>query len=457
MLFRYAVYIFFAAESVFALPSSFARSKGADAKVPYLSSRHLKRNDAPSYSSNSSSNFPYGSTKVRGVNIGGWLVLEPWITPDIFAPYPGVVDEYTLGKTLDYGSALSVLRKHWETWASEADFEKIAKAGFNHVRIPIGYWAYHKFDNDPYVQGAAPYLDRAIGWARKAGLKVWIDLHGAPGSQNGFDNSGQLLSTPTWGQGNTVNQTLQVLTQMTTKYTRQEYQDVVAGIELLNEPFGQQLNDLENFYRSGYDLVRKGSNNTAVVLQDGFHWGWDFNGFLSDTDNITHNAQKVLLDHHEYQVFDNTLIQYSNERHRQAVCNSTQAFQYTDKWVVIGEWSGAMTDCAKWLNGKDVGARYDATFNKTATASAPAANITATGDCSHIRNSAEDWDPKLKDDTRKYIEAQLDVFEGNAQGWFFWNFKTQGSPEWDLFQLLDAELFPQPLDDRKFDRISCPK
>ncbi|KAI2481138.1 Glucan 13-beta-glucosidase [Pyrenophora tritici-repentis] len=28
--------------------------------------------------------FNWGTDKVRGVNIGGWLVLEPWITPSIF-------------------------------------------------------------------------------------------------------------------------------------------------------------------------------------------------------------------------------------------------------------------------------------------------------------------------------------------------------------------------------------
>lgn len=32
----------------------------------------------------SGSKFPFGSKKVRGVNLGGWLVLEPWITPSIF-------------------------------------------------------------------------------------------------------------------------------------------------------------------------------------------------------------------------------------------------------------------------------------------------------------------------------------------------------------------------------------
>lgn len=37
--------------------------------------------------------FSFGSEKVRGVNLGGWFVLEPWITPSIFEATPdNVVD-----------------------------------------------------------------------------------------------------------------------------------------------------------------------------------------------------------------------------------------------------------------------------------------------------------------------------------------------------------------------------
>jgi glucan 1,3-beta-glucosidase len=37
--------------------------------------------------------FDFGNTKVRGVNLGGWFVLEPWITPSIFEATPdNVVD-----------------------------------------------------------------------------------------------------------------------------------------------------------------------------------------------------------------------------------------------------------------------------------------------------------------------------------------------------------------------------
>lgn len=35
--------------------------------------------------------FDFGNTKVRGVNLGGWFVLEPWITPSIFEATPDEV------------------------------------------------------------------------------------------------------------------------------------------------------------------------------------------------------------------------------------------------------------------------------------------------------------------------------------------------------------------------------
>lgn len=101
----------------------------------------------------------------------------------------GIVDEWTLCNVLGNQTAHDeVLKPHWDSWVGLADFQKIKASGFNLVRIPVGHWAYD--DLGPYARGAAPYIDKAIGWARQTGLKVMIDLHGAPGSQNGFDNSG---------------------------------------------------------------------------------------------------------------------------------------------------------------------------------------------------------------------------------------------------------------------------
>lgn len=75
--------------------------------------------------------FPYGSEKVRGVNIGGWLVLEPWITPSLFddTGNDAIVDEWTFCEMQDRGTAQSALQNHWNTFYTESDFADIAAAG----------------------------------------------------------------------------------------------------------------------------------------------------------------------------------------------------------------------------------------------------------------------------------------------------------------------------------------
>lgn len=389
------------------------------------------------------SGFNWGGETIRGVNIGGWLVLEPWITPSIFQAFPtsaGIVDEYTLGEKLGYNAAYGVLKPHWDSWVQLSDFQKIANSGFNLVRIPVGYWAYDN-SNSPYVSGAAPYIDAAIDWARQTGLKVIIDLHGAPGSQNGFDNSGQRLSKPEWQSGNTVQMTLSVLQTIQNKYADSSYDDVVAGIELLNEPLSSELDfdALKQFERDGFGQQRTVSQSRVVVIQDGFQPPNSYNGWLTPSDG---NAQNVALDHHEYQCFTDELVAMEPWQHRQYVCNNAYVYSGADKWTFVGEWSAAMTDCAAALNGYLIGARYDGTYP----------NSTYVGSCETI-NYIDTWTQTFKDDTRGYIEAQMEAFEKNTNGWIFWNFKTEGSPEWDAFRLIDAGIFPQPLTDRKFGAI----
>jgi glucan 1,3-beta-glucosidase len=361
-----------------------------------------------------------------------------WITPSIFdnTGRDDIVDEYTLGEKLGHDAALAILRKHWDTWATWQDFNKIKQSGFNMVRIPVGFWAYDTF-GAPYVQGAADYIDAAIDWSRGLGLKIMIDLHGAPGSQNGYDNSGQRMTNPTWQQGDTVKQTLQVLKTISDKYAQASYQDVVVGIQLLNEPFIPKLNEdgVRQFYRDGYGQVRD-TSDTTVVLHDGFKPPNTWNGFLTPSDN---NAQNVAIDHHEYQVFDLGLIKMSPAEHVQQVCNVAESYNGADKWTFVGEWTSAMTDCAKYLNGRGVGARYDGTFPGS----------TKVGDCSW-QNDISKWTQQNKDDQRRYIEAQMSAFETKTQGWIWWNFKTEGAAEWDAFRLIDAGVMPQPLDNRKF-------
>ena len=72
------------------------------------------------------------------------------------------------------------------------DMKAIKRAGLTHIRIPVGYWLFGDIrDGEPWVAGGVDHLYAALDWASQQGLKVVLDVHCGPGSQNGFDNSGK--------------------------------------------------------------------------------------------------------------------------------------------------------------------------------------------------------------------------------------------------------------------------
>ncbi|PMD38355.1 glycoside hydrolase family 5 protein [Hyaloscypha variabilis F] len=389
----------------------------------------------------------YNDYTVRGVNLGGWFVLEPWITPSIFEPYAnggGVVDEYTLSATLGTSAAQSLLEQHWGSWITEDDFAQIAAAGLNTVRIPIGYWAFVLQDGDPYVTGAQlPYLATALGWARTHGLKVLLDLHGAPESQNGFDNSGR-LGPVQWQTGNTVQTTRTAITNLTDFAVDNNFMDVVTSIELLNEPAGFSpninLDVLKQFYYDGYGYIQSQTPDTLTVIHDAFqdidsYW----NGFMNSATGVSN----VMLDTHIYQVFTPAQLAQTPCQHVSNACSNKATLAGTDKWTIVGEWTGAQTDCAKWLNGLGTGARYDGTF----TGSGGSYYI---GDCATKDvGTVAGMEQVDKTNLQYYVEAQLDAYETHS-GWIFWCWKTESAPEWNFQDLLNNGLIPQPITSRKF-------
>ena len=137
-----------------------------------------------------------------------------------------------------------------------------------------------------------------------------IDLHGGVGSQNGFDNSGH-NGTVGFGTGSTVDDTLAVVQLIANKYAQKQYQDVVVGIELLNEPMAANVSGgpdtVVQFVNDGFGDVRSISD-TPVVIHDGFQPGTFWNGVL-----VPPKAQDVIVDHHEYQVFTQEFIDMSAE------------------------------------------------------------------------------------------------------------------------------------------------
>lgn len=370
--------------------------------------------------------FSFGSEKIRGVNLGGWFVLEPWITPSIFEATPGnVVDEYTFCQTLGKSEAKKRLEAHWHSWITESDFSELKSIGINFVRIPIGYWSVSPLDGEPYVQGAYEILGQALNWASSNDIKVMIDLHGAPGSQNGFDNSGRKGDID-WTSGNTVKQTHTALKKIRDDHASHA---AVAAIELLNEPMGPSLDmdTVRQFYMDGWGDLE--NSNVAITFHDAFEGVNSWNDWGS-------GMWSLLLDTHHYEVFDSGSLQLGIDDHVSTACAFGSSMATNNKWTIAGEWSGAMTDCAQWLNGRGVGARYDGTYEVDGTGSSYIGSC--DGKYSGTVSGLSEADTQ---NIKTFINAQMAAFE-KADGWIFWTWRTESAPEWHFQNLTAAGLVP---------------
>jgi len=393
--------------------------------------------------------FPYGSKKIRGVNVGGWLLLEPWITPSLFdaTGNTAIVDEWTFSKLQSRTVAASKLTNHWNTFITESDFAAIAAAGLNHVRVPIGYWAFEVGPGEPYHKGQLPYLQKAVTWARKYGLKIIVDLHGAPGCQNPFDNCGHRTSNPTWH----TNQTNVARTNAIIKQLANMFKNDVSTVPIiapLNEPAGflgtTMLNVVRQFWYDCYGNIRypfgtAQQSNLISLISDAFQPLSYWNGFQTPP-----KYQGVMMDTHHYQMFSNSGVRMTQSQHIQAACNRGTQLKGFGLWIVVGEWAPVATDCAKYLNGRGFGSRYAGTFPGS----------TAVGSCSGLTGRASTFSASYKTFLRKFWEAQVQAFE-KGNGWLQWTWKTESADEWSYKAGLANGWIPQNPTSYKYPGL-CP-
>jgi glucan 1,3-beta-glucosidase len=82
---------------------------------------------------------------------------------------------------------------------------------------------------------------KAIQWARKYGLRINLDLHAVPGSQNGWNHSGKLGSVNflygPMGMAN-AQRTLDYIRIIAEFISQPQYKDVVTMFGVINEPRG---------------------------------------------------------------------------------------------------------------------------------------------------------------------------------------------------------------------------
>lgn len=327
------------------------------------------------------------NTLLRGVNLGGWLVLEQWITPSLFTG-TDAVDEYTFMQTND---AAQRLKQHRDTFITEADFEWLHHNGLNAIRLPIGYWLLEA--DGPYAEGIA-YVDWAFAMAEKYDLQVLLDLHGAPGSQNGHDHSGREGKADWFKNDIAQQQTLRILTRLHARY---KDSPSYWGIELLNEPkTGWPNTELRRFYT---EAARSLAGTQKIVFHDGFKPRL-MNGAL-------HSDQRSVMDIHLYHMAS-WIARYMSAR--QFVCIAGWWWgrllrKLAKKQpVVVGEWSIV-------LKGKKL---------------------------RHLPpNESEAY-------MRQFGSTQLAMYEQCTTGWFYWTYKTEGHDAWNFLYLVETNSLELP-------------
>ncbi len=266
--------------------------------------------------------------KVKGVNLGGWFVLERWMKQSLFE---GIDSKDETGFVLNHPDAKVALETHWNTWITYKDFLWLKKQGITSVRIPIPWWLKNE---SPYFS-PLKYIKRALNWAKKSGLSVMLDLHTAPGCQNGFDNGG-IEGVIDWPKDiKNIKKTVKVLGFIAKTLLNHES---IFALEVLNEPhYHIDLKLIQDFYLDAYHEIRKYSNKT-IVFHDAFR--------PSDPSWIPFLSQKefenIAFDMHLYHCFEERLAHGTVEIQIEEVIQKRLPLIASLNSVLpvfIGEWS----------------------------------------------------------------------------------------------------------------------
>lgn len=348
------------------------------------------------------------SPKLRGVNLGSWLLLEKWMVPSLFEGL-AATDETSFCAELG-PIAAERLRAHWARWITREDFAWIAERGLNAVRIPYGHWIfgpdypYHRSYGEarhPFVEGGIDVLDRAMDWAAEFGLRVMLDLHAAPGCQNGFDNGG-IMGVCEWHtQPDYLEHALSVLERIAQRYRAHP---ALHAIECLNEPRWDVPTDyLKSFYLAAYRRIRKHCppERAAVVFHDGFRSYREYLGFMQAP-----QFENVIFDLHRYQCFDRRDIDMDIYGHM-----AKAGGEWRDEADAINAALGLPAVCGEWSLGLDL----------------RVVSLWAEGPFNHALEHMDEFQQHVA--SRGYGAAQLLAFE-KYLGWFFWSYKTETTPAW---------------------------
>lgn len=219
-----------------------------------------------------------------GTNIGGWQVMEAWMCPTDAKDQLTTMQVFTerFGKDV----AEELIKVYEEHWWNEDDFDNVLDLNFNVIRLPISY--INLLDENGILRAdtLATY-DWFVDECEKRDIYVILDLHAAPGSQNGKDHSGDTSGSRLYQSKEYKELTISLWKQLAAHY---KGNPTIAGYDLLNEPEGSAEERSPwggvqiPFYDELYKAVREVDEDHLIIFEavweatdmpDPSEYGWE--------------------------------------------------------------------------------------------------------------------------------------------------------------------------------------
>ena len=218
----------------------------------------------------------------RGFNIGGWLIKSIYMSP-----ISGAADDTDVGNILEnrFGQAEAdrLQQVYLDNYMTSADFDTIAATGANSVRLPF-WWRNFMDENGDFIlnnQGKPDFsmLDYAVAECAARGMYVTFELHGAPGSQNGTQQSGYATENPTFFARDAVGEANRATTVELWAAIAEHFADepAVAGYDILGEPYWTGVIGPDErwwiweFYDDAYQAIRAVDQNHQIILESSWN------------------------------------------------------------------------------------------------------------------------------------------------------------------------------------------
>lgn len=247
---------------------------------PLLCSCAKKKNYLPELYVEGDKIYAVGGEEImlRGVNAGGLFVTEHWMTGFAYGSSPSN-DYRSLTQTFIQRFGEDKTKQLWQTyrenWWSEEDFRICADMGINVIRLPFTYMNVDFAAITDLEAAGESYdfsaIEEFVDTAAEYGIYTILDLHGAYGSQNGQDHSGQIIED--------VNDVTfysdEKLTALTVKLWEElslyfKDNSAIAGYDILNEP-GEKAGITSkrhwDFYDEVYKVIRGNGDDHIVIFE----------------------------------------------------------------------------------------------------------------------------------------------------------------------------------------------